>query len=152
VFGGCTLLQSDFAVINALAQLDFTVGNFPIVLFVDYMQNRNAEANAVTGDKLDSAFAAGVTFNKASAPKSWEVGVVYQQSEADAIFGQFHDSDFGDGKTDTSGFAVKAAFAPAASWTISGTLFINELNNDLGGATTTDLDYKRLQLDLNYKF
>lgn len=149
---GCTVLQSDFAVISALAQLDFNVGVFPMAVFVDYMQNSNAEANAATGEKLDSAYAVGVTFNKASAPKSWEASVVYQQTEADSVFGQFHDSDFGDGKTDTSGFALKGAFAPAANWTVSGTLFINELNNDLGSATTTDLDYQRLQLDLSYKF
>jgi Putative porin len=152
VFGGCNLLQSDFAVINALAQLDFSIGAFPMAVFVDYMQNSNAEANAATGKKLDAAMAVGVTFNKASAPKSWEVSAVYQQTEADSVFGQFHDSDFGDGKTDTSGFALKGAFAPAANWTISGTFFINELNNDLGSATTKDLDYQRLQLDLNYKF
>ncbi len=152
VAGGCTRLQSDFAVANVLAQLDFNVGALPMTVFVDYMQNRKAEVNLAAGTKLDSAYAAGVTLNKASAPKSWEVGVIYQQSEADAVFGQFHDSDFGDGKTDTNGFALKGAFAPAANWTLSGTLFLNDLNNDTGSTTTTDLDYKRLQLDLNFKF
>jgi outer membrane murein-binding lipoprotein Lpp len=149
---GCSALLSDFGVINALAQLDFVIGSLPVVVFADYMQNSEAEVNVVAGEKLDTAYSAGVTFGKASAPKSWEAGVAYQQTEADAVFGQFHDSDFGDGKTDTNGYVVKAAFAPAANWTISGTLFINKLNNETGSATTTDLDYKRLQLDLNFKF
>ena len=42
-------------------------------------------------------------FNKASAPKSWEIGYVYQKTEKDAVFGQFVDSDFGGGVTDTKG-------------------------------------------------
>jgi hypothetical protein len=89
---------------------------------------------------------------------SWEIGVIYQKAEADSVFGQFHDSDFGGGRTDTSGFALKAGFVPAVSWTLNATLFINKQNNDLGtvtpatGASTIDLDYRRLQLDLNYKF
>jgi outer membrane murein-binding lipoprotein Lpp len=149
---GCTRLLSDFGVVDGLAQLDFNIGRFPMVVFAEYMQNGNAEVNVVAGEKLDTAYSAGVMFNKASAPKTWEVGVMYQLAQADAIFGQFHDSDFGDGKTDTEGYAIKGAFVPAANWTINGTLFINKLNNETGSATTKDLDYKRLQLDLNFKF
>jgi len=152
VASGCSALLSDFAQVNALVQLDMLLGRFPLTVFADYMVNTKAEAHPVTGEKLDTAYAAGVTFNKASNPKTWELGVMYQQSEADAVFGQFHDSDFGDGKTDTNGFVVKGGYAPAANWTIMGTLFLNDLNNDTGTATTTDLDYKRLQLDLNFKF
>jgi hypothetical protein len=148
----CQRLLSDFNVVNALAQLEVPIGAYPLTFFVDYMQNDKAGVNSVAGSKLDSAYAVGATFNRASNPKTWEVGVVYQQTEADAVFGQFHDSDFGDGRTDTSGFVVKGAYAPAANWTISGTLFLNELNNDAGSAITRDLDYKRLQLDLNYRF
>lgn len=149
---GCNALLSDFGMFNLLAQLDLKAGAMPITVFVDYMKNLDAVAHPTLGDKLDTAYAAGVTFNKASAPKSWEVGLVYQQSEADAIFGQFHDSDFGDGRTDTDGFVIKGAFVPAANWTLSGTLLINQLHNDTGSATTQNLDYKRLQLDLNFKF
>lgn len=147
-------MLSDFDVINALVQFDFTAGKFPMSVFADYMQNTRAKANPVAGKKLDTAYAAGVTFNKASAPKSWEVGVIYQVGEKDAIFGQFHDSDFGNGNTDTKGIVVKAGYVPAANWTLNGTYFINKLNNDgvASTASTHDLDYKRLQLDLNYKF
>lgn len=148
----CQRLASDFNMINALAQLEVMVGAYPLTLFADYTQNNKAQVNSVAGSKLDSAMSAGVMFNRASNPKSWEAGLIYQKVEADAIFGQFHDSDFGAGRTDTEGFAIKGAFAPAASWTISGTLFLNDLNNDTGSATTKDLEYKRLQLDLNYKF
>lgn len=149
---GCTRLLSDFTLANVLAQVEFKAGTFPIGAYVDYMKNLDAQPHPALGQKLDTAYSIGVTLNKASAPKSWEAGIAYQSSEADAVFGQFHDSDFGDGRTDTDGFAIKGAFVPAANWTVNGTLFINQLNNDTGSATTRDVDYKRLQLDLNFKF
>jgi hypothetical protein len=158
VGSGCTYLLSDFSVANALVQFDFNAGRFPMSVFVDYMKNLSALENTVVNEELDTAYAAGIMFNRASAPRSWEIGVVYQQAEADSVFGQFHDSDFGGGRTDTDGFVLKAGFVPAASWIINATLFINKQNNDLGtvtpatGASTVDLDYNRLQLDLNYRF
>jgi hypothetical protein len=152
VVGGCTRLLSDFSLVNAFVQADVLIGAYPLTAFVDVSHNTQAEVFAAQNSELDMAYAVGFTFNKASNPKTWEVGAMYQQSEADAVFGQFHDSDFGDGKSDTKGFVVKGAYAPAANWTVSGTLFLNDLNNDTGSATTTDLDYKRLQLDLNFKF
>jgi hypothetical protein len=151
--GGCSRLLSAFKPLSALLQADFKVGKFPLTVFADYMKNTGAEVNPVAGSKLDTAIAFGFTFNKASAPRSWEVGYVYQKTEKDAVFGQFVDSDFGGGVTDTKGSVLKAAWVPAANWTINGTYFINTRFNDApSGATTTDLDYKRLQLDLNFKF
>jgi hypothetical protein len=151
--GGCSRLLGGFQPLNLLLQADFKVGTLPLSVFADYMKNTDAEVNPVAGSKLDTAIALGFTLNKASAPKSWEVGYVYQKTEKDAVFGQFVDSDFGGGVTDTEGSVIKAAWVPAANWTLNGTYFINTRFNDApSGATTTDLDYKRLQLDLNFKF
>ncbi len=150
--GGCARLLSEFKPLSVLVQADFKAGPLPVSLFADYMKNSGAEVNPVAGSKLDTALALGITVNKASAPKSWEIGYVYQKTEKDAIFGQFVDSDFGGGVTDTRGSVIKAAWVPAANWTLNATYFINERFNDAGSAATTDLDYKRLQLDLNYKY
>jgi hypothetical protein len=163
----CTRLLSDFNVLTALAQLDFNIGKFPATAFIDYMKNNGAKESATSPtetEKLNQAFAVGFTFNKASAPKSWEASVVYQKTEKDAVFAQFADSDFGGGLTDVKGFAIKAGYVPAANWTLNATYLINKLNidgiqapingtlTDAGFAAVRDLDYKRLQLDLNYKF
>ncbi len=155
---GCTLLNSDFNLIEAQAQLDFVAAAYPVSVFVDYVKNNGAVANPTTNTKLDTALAAGFTFNKASAAKSWEAGVVYQKTEKDSVFGGFHDSDFGGGVTDTDGYALKAAYVPVVGWTLNATYLINKRFNDVkatNGTITTakvDHDYKRLQLDLNYKF
>ena len=154
----CSRLRSDFNLIEVQVQLDFRAGKYPMSVFADYMKNTAAMVNAAAGKKLDSALSAGFMFNKASAAKTWEAGLIYQQAKKDGVFGQFHDSDFGGGVTDTKGVALKGAWVPATSWTLNGTYFINQRFNDVATATGTvttakkDYDYKRLQLDLNYKF
>ena len=155
----CTRLLSDFNEITGLIQFDTKLGAYPLSVFVDYMKNNVAKPNPdpAINKTLDSASAIGFTFNKASAPKTWEVGAVYQQNGKDAVFGQFVDSDFGGGATDSKGWSFKGAWVPAANWTLNGTYFLNKLNYD--GAVSAplnkdkhNLDYQRVQLDLNYKF
>ena len=87
------------------------------------------------------------------------------------MFGQLLDSDFGDGNTDTKGFAIRGGYTVARNWTLNATLFLNQLANDVPQtnvvvfndatgdpldttsiATVFDRDYKRLQLDLNFRF
>ena len=43
---------------------------------------------------------------------------------------------------------LKAGYAPVKNFTMNATYFLNTLNKDVG----VELDYDRLQLDLNYKF
>lgn len=163
-------LLSDYDIVQGFADLTASVGGKPLRLFADYARNMAAEINPAAGRKLDSALALGLNYGAASAPGSWEAGVLYQQVEKDALFGQLLDSDFGDGNTDTSGFVVKGAYAVARNFTLNATLFLNELANDVGQNVTVfdtstpapldtmaianvrDREYKRLQLDVNFKF
>jgi hypothetical protein len=95
---------------------------------------------------------------------------MYQEVEKDALFGQLLDSDFGDGNTDTSGVVLRGAYTVARNWTVNASLFLNDLANDVPQSVTVfnestpapydttvltginDRDYKRLQLDLNFRF
>jgi hypothetical protein len=167
---GTACLLSDYDIVEGFADLTATVGGRPLRFFVDYAQNTAAEVNPTTGEKLDTALSAGINYGAASAKGTWEAGLTWQQVEKDALFGQLLDSDFGDGNTDTSGFVIKGAYALARNWTLNATLFLNDLSNDVPQTVTvfntatpapldtiaipniTDRDYKRLQLDLNFKF
>ena len=73
---------------------------------------------------------------------------MYQSIDKDALFGQFIDSDLGNGNTDTEGWALRGAYAPVRNIAVNLTYFINTLNKDVG----TELDYDRLQLDFNWKY
>jgi hypothetical protein len=168
---GTTCLLSDFDVIEGFADLTATVGGRPLRVFVDYARNTAAEVNATAGEKLDTAMAYGFSYGAASATaRSWEFGVLYQQIEKDSLFGQLLDSDFGDGNTDTDGFVIRGGFTLARNLTLNGTVFLNQLSNDVPQSVTVfdgstpapldtisipgifDRDYKRLQLDLNFRF
>lgn len=159
-------LLSDYDIVEVFADLNVSVGGKPLRFFIDTAKNTAAEVNPVAGEKLDQALSAGITYGAASATKgTWEVGLIYQKTEKDALFGQLLDSDFGDGNTDVKGYAIRAGYTVARNWTLNGTLFVNELSNDVPQTVTIfngttpqvvtgvfDRDYKRLQLDLNYRF
>jgi hypothetical protein len=164
-------LASDFDVIEGFADLTATVAGRPLRVFLDYARNTAAEVNAVAGEKLDTALAFGVGYGAASAtPRTWEIGALYQQIEKDSLFGQFLDSDFGDGNTDSDGLVLRGGYTLARNLTLNGTLFLNQLSNDVPQTVTVfnsatpaqldtiaipgifDRDYKRLQLDLNFRF
>jgi opacity protein-like surface antigen len=82
---------------------------------------------------------------------------MWQEIDKDALYAQMIDSDFGGGNTDSSGWVLKAGYAPVKNITLNATYFINEINKDVPPSTTpantfTGLDYDRWQLDVNYKF
>lgn len=168
---GTACLQSDFNIAEVFADLTATVGGQPLRFFADYAQNLEAEVNPVAGEELDTAYSAGISYGAATAAKgTWEMGLIYQQIEKDALFGQLLDSDFGDGNTDTKGFVIRGGYTVARNWTVNATLFLNDLSNDVPQSVTVfndatpapldtttignifDRDYKRLQLDLNFRF
>ena len=145
-------LASDFGTWQLGVQFDTKIGALPFMAFADYLQNADAVRNAALGRKLDTAWSVGLMLGKASDPRTWEIAVMYEDSDKDAQFGQFIDSDFGDGNTDAKGLVFRAGYAVAKNWTLNATYFDNTLRKDVNSATSPELDYKRLQVDLNFKF
>ena len=150
----CTRLLSDFNFWTVLLQWDTKIGSFPLTVFADYIKNNGAELNTKVNKTLDDGTSFGFIFNKASAPHTWELGATYEQNKKDGVFGQFVDSDFAGGSTDAKGWVIKGAYVIATNWTFNVTAFINTLNNDgvLSTDSKHDLDYKRYQFDLNYRY
>jgi len=136
------LLRYDYEIVQLSAQVGTTLFDLPFVVWGDYAQN------LASGVDYDTAYGLGVTLGKASGARTWEAGAFYQSLDKDALFAQIVDSDFGDGRTDTEGWVLKAGYAPVKNIVLNATYFINTVNKDVG----TELDYNRLQLDLNYKF
>jgi hypothetical protein len=136
------LLRYGYDIVELSAQMGVTVANLPLTFWANYAQNMADDV------EYDTAYAVGAMVGKASNAKTWEAGVFYQSIDKDALFGQWLDSDYGDGKTDADGWVLKAGYAPVRNFTMNATYFLNTINKDVG----TALDYDRLQLDLNYKF
>jgi hypothetical protein len=136
------LLTYDYEILQLSAQMGMTLFDLPFTFWADYGQNM------ASGVEYDTAYGVGVVLGKASNAKTWEAGIAYQSLDKDALFAQIVDSDFGDGRTDSEGWFLKGGYAPVKNITLNATYFINTLNKDVG----VELDYNRLQLDLNYKF
>ena len=154
-----TVLRDEFSIAEAFAEYTHTLststfGDLPLTVFGEYAQNSDA-GTETSGKKLDKAYTAGISLGKASAPGTWEVAYMYQKLEKNALFGQWVDSDFGGGNTDTKGHVIKAGYAPFKNTTLNLTYFINKLNVDAGklnSANPPDRNYDRLQLDFNFKY
>jgi hypothetical protein len=76
------------------------------------------------------------------------MGLLYQDVEADAQWAGFIDSDFAGGATQGKGLQFKGAWVPVKNTSVNLTLFDNTRNYD----TSSERDYRRLQLDFNMKF
>jgi Skp family chaperone for outer membrane proteins len=140
--GGCARLLNDYEILEVLLQADMKLGSLPFSVFAQASQNDGAV------NDLDQAWAAGFSIGRASDPMTWDVGLAYQKTEKDALFGQFVDSDFGGGVTDVEGAVLKVGFAPMRNVVINGTYFANDRFVDVG----TERSYDRWQLDTSVRF
>lgn len=136
----------DFEEINAFAEVGFELLGLPSQLFVDYVTNDAADDN-------DTGYAAGVRLGDAKKKGNWEVGYLYQDLEADAVFGLLTDSDFAGGGTDSKGHKLAAAYSLTDASNVQLTYFMTErldTNGVENGGEKYDVD--TLQLDFNWKY
>ncbi|HEX7374265.1 MAG TPA: putative porin, partial [Steroidobacteraceae bacterium] len=149
-------LKYDYNIVELSGEMGLTLFNQPVSLWADYLTNTAPDV------KYNDAYAAGVSMGKLGSPKTWLAGVWYQSIGKDSQFGQFVDSDFANGNTDGEGWVLRGGYAPARNFNFTATYFINTLNKDvapINGVTESgpyhigdNLNYDRLQVDLNYKF
>jgi hypothetical protein len=149
--GQSPCLSNDYNLIEGLAEYSVPVAGRPLVLYVDYIKN-DAAINS-----LDTAYSAGFLYGRASDPRTWEIGYFYQKVEKDSLYAQYTDSDYGAGNTDAKGGVLKFGYAFAKNFTLNGTYFLNKTNMDApvtvaGVGSVFDRDYKRLQVDFNFKY
>jgi hypothetical protein len=138
---GTACFANDFDIIEGFAEASRPLAGRPLAVYVDYAKN-DAATNG-----LDSAWSAGVQYGKASEPRSWEIGYMFQEVQKDALFGAYIDSDWGAGNTDFRGSAVKFGYAIAKNWVFNAMYQFSDI-----ALTGTRRDYQRLQLDLNFKY
>ncbi len=136
----------NYEMIEAIAELKFSVADLPMSVYGDYVQNQDA-------DDYDTGWQAGVTLGKLNGWGTWSFGYAYQDLEADAVLGLLSDSDFAGGGTDGKGQRISGGFGINKQWTVGLTWYLdNEAGMvnlaDQGGART----YDRLMLDTQFKY
>jgi Putative porin len=123
------------------AALDTTLGGLPLQFFAHYVEN-------VEVSNEDTAYAVGILIGKAKQRGEWQAGWHYKDVGADAVVGSFTESDFGGGGTDVEGHVLNARYLLRDGLSLGGTVFLN----DAGAYHGNPHDYRRLQLDLEFKF
>lgn len=134
-------LLYDFNVIELAAELNTRIASLPLQLWANVAQNQDPS-------DLNLAWAGGFMLGKASAAQSWEVGAGYQAIEKDALFGQFVESDFADGRTDARGWVLRTGYAPVRNLTLNALYYNTQRQMDVG----MPVNGERVQVDFNLKF
>lgn len=132
--------KNDYDIVEAFGEYGFKCNDMPITVYGDYVKNMAASS-------ADTGWLIGFNINKAKDPGSWEFSYDYRSLGADAVVGQFSDSDFAGGGTDAKGHRFGFKYQVAKNLQAGLTYFMDQL-----GAGEKDSKYTRLQADLELKF
>ena len=106
---------SSFDLLEGFAELKFPTSFGKTSLYADYVKNLGA-------DDFDT----GYTLGAKVGVSDWSFGWAYENIEADAVYAQLTDSDFGGGGTDSEGHRLSASYAVSKKVKVGGTLFLND--------------------------
>jgi hypothetical protein len=135
-----SLYATEFNVVEGFVNAGTAVAGLPVTAFGAYAQNTDPSDN-------NTAYTAGIKLGKASDPNTFELGYDYRHVEKDAFPGFLTDSDSFGGGTDGKGHKVSLAYQILKNWQAKVTYFMDQQK-----ISSTDNDYKRLQIDLVAKF
>jgi hypothetical protein len=131
----------DYLLTEVFAEAAFDIGNWPAVVFVDYVNNGDAADN-------DTGWTFGTTIGQAKDRGQFQFSYYFADKEADSMLGLVTDSDFSGGGTDNRGHFLQLTYGVNKSWTIGAQYFINE--TDIMSGSKNDFD--RLMLDMQWKW
>jgi hypothetical protein len=132
---------NDYNLVELFTEVSIEVAGHPLRVFADYVENTEARV-------LETGYAVGLRWRRASAPGSLDLAWAYEDLEADSVIGTFTDSDFAGGGTDGNGHAFRTNYVFRDRWNPGLTYYLNET----GAAAGNLRDYKRLQADVSFSY
>jgi hypothetical protein len=143
--------HSGFSEVEGFFEVGFPVLDVPVVLYLDYVTNTGAEKNA-EGEKEGTGYMVGFNVGRLKKQWDWSVGYNYREIEKDAVVGAFTDSDSGGGGTNIKGSKFTAQVMVLKNVTVGASFFLDKVNISDTTTVDKDADYRRLQLDIGFKF
>lgn len=131
----------DYSLTEVFAEAAFNVGDWPALVFFDYVKNSDPSDN-------DTAWTAGAKLGQTKDRGQAQFSYYYADKEADSVFGLLTDSDLGGGGTDNKGHFLQLNVGVNKNWTIGAQYFINETDIASGSKS----DYNRLMIDTQWKW
>ena len=131
----------DYQLTEVFAEASFELGNLPVSVFADYVENGDVSIN-------NSGWTVGAKIGQAKDRGQMQFAYYYADKGADSTLGLLTDSDFGGGGTDNKGHWLKFDYGVSKSWTIGAQYFINEFELSTGSSR----DFDRLMIDMQWKW
>ncbi len=132
---------SKYDLFELFAEFGTQIGKLPVAVFGDYVVNTAAVRNKDTG------WLVGATLNKAKDPGSWQFEYDYRDIQADAVVGQFNDSDFVGGGTGGRGHRFGFSYVLSKNVVPAVNYYLAQY-----AGHNSNADYNRLQADLVLRF
>ena len=134
--------------------------NRPLNVYGDIAYNLSDIDKSFDDETGNLAWAVGLSYGRCVAQNSWAFRYEYRNVERDAVIGAFTDSDFGGGGTNSRGHILGAEYMLLKNTRLAVSYFINDnMGSDalrllpvFGSRENIDGPYRRLQVDLNFKF
>jgi len=136
------LFTSEYNLFEVFGEIGTQIGKIPVAAFGDYVVN-----TAAVNKSQDTGWMIGATLNKAKDPGSWQFDYDYRDIQADAVVGQFNDSDFVGGGTGGRGHRFGFSYVLTNNIVPSLTYYVNQYEG-----RNNNVDYNRLQADIVAKF
>jgi len=137
----------DFRVLDVFAELGFSIGQFPLAIWGEWIDNSDA-------DNTGTGYQAGAQLGKAKEKGSWQIKYFYQDLEPDATVGLLTNSDFAGGGTDSKGSFLSGGYALTDQSNIKVSYFLAERQDTAGllnGGVPFDVNSLQLDVNFNYK-
>ena len=131
----------DYLLTQVFAQAIFDVGDWPAVVFADYVNNSDAP-------EFNTGWTIGTRVGQAKDRGQMQFSYLYADKGADSMLGLLTDSDFAGGGTDNKGHFLKAEFGINKTWSVGVQYFVNEVDVRSGNKS----DYNRLFIDTQWKW
>ena len=131
---------NDYQLVELFAEFTHKFETVPVVVMGDFVTNTGA-------DSLDTGWLVGLRVGKKDSPGSWDFRYIYREVEKDAVLGTFTDSDFRGGGTDAKGHEIGGGVKVMKNADFNVSYFVNTI-----GIDAEELDFNRLQVDLQLKF
>ncbi len=132
---------NDYDIAEVFVEYKSKMMGKPVSFFGNYFQN-------TTISDRDTSYIVGVKYGKVKGAGTWDIGLTYQDTEADSVVGLFNDSDFAGGNTDSKGMTLKAGYGLQKNMSLG----LTYIDSEIGQSLVSQTDYNRLQLDLKLKF
>jgi len=129
----------DYNLLEVFFEAGGKLQNLPVTIMVDYVTNSGA-------DKDNTGYLAGIHVGKVKEWGTIAARYIYREVQKDAVLGAYTDSDFIGGGTDGKGHEFGVDLGLTKNISTSASFFVNQIG------VNNSKDFKRLQVDLNFKF